>query len=427
MRTGLPWLLGAYFLAVAPAFAQSPPSWPDLKNTTMPSPVGPAAPDDKESIPAKQPAPFEPPQGGADISIGAGTDCNVCSTSFTVWARAEYLLYWVKNTPMPVSLVTGSDPTNPTQELLNSDRSFGACSGMRFGMGTWFDGSNSLGMETSFFLLQRRTTTFNAASDGNGTPTLQFPFINQSPGAVGDSLMPITYPGIFAGGVTVASTLQLWGAEANGVAVLIPRADGFELTGLAGFRYVDLLENLNISTVSSDLFTTPNTVLAQNDHFGTRNQFYGGQLGAKLNLEGGGFSFDMTAKVALGVTHQSVDIQGSSTQTGPGGINGTFPGGFFTQTSNIGHFTANQFGIVPAVELKLRYFIMPSLNVFAGYDFMYMNSVVRPGNQVDRNINLTQSSVLGYGAINGPAFPAQQFNRTDFWAQGATFGFEFRY
>jgi hypothetical protein len=65
--------------------------------------------------------------------------------------------------------------------------------------------------------------------------------------------------------------------------------------------------------------------------------------------------------------------------------------------------------------------------VFAGYDFMYMNSVVRPGNQVDRNINLTQSSVLGYGAINGPAFPAQQFNRTDFWAQGATFGFEFRY
>ena len=188
-----------------------------------------------------------------------------------------------------------------------------------------------------------------------------------------------------------------------------------------------MLENLNVSTTSSDILTTPNTVLTQNDHFGTRNQFYGGQVGAKLNLEAGGFSLDVTAKLAAGVTHQTVDIQGSSTQTGPGGVNGTFPGGFFTQPSNIGHYTANQFGIVPAVELKLRYFILPSFNVFAGYDFMYMNSVVRPGSQVDRNINLTQSAVLGGGGLNGPAFPTQQFNRTDFWAQGATFGLEFRY
>jgi Putative beta barrel porin-7 (BBP7) len=416
MRTGLPCLLGAYLFAAAPAFAQSPLTLPDLKNTTMPSPAS-SAQEEKSPVPAKQLPPVDPPPFTPPPPPEA----------YSIWARAEYLLFWVKNTPMPISVVTGSDPTNPTQELLNSDQSFGALSGMRFTLGTWFDGSNNLGMEATFFALQRRTTTFSAGSDANGTPTLQFPFVNQSPGAVGDSLMPITYPGIFAGGVTVASTLQLWGAEANGVAVLIPRAAGVEVTALAGFRYIDLLENLNINTVSGDVLTTPNTVLTQNDHFGTRNQFYGGQIGAKLNLEAGGFSLDMTAKLAAGVTHQTVDIQGSSTQTGPGGVNGTFPGGFFTQPSNIGHYTANQFGIVPAVELKLRYFILPSLNVFAGYDFMYMNSVVRPGSQVDRNINLTQSAVLGGGGLGGSAFPAQQFNRTDFWAQGATFGFEFRY
>jgi hypothetical protein len=282
-------------------------------------------------------------------------------------------------------------------------------------------------MEGSFFLLQRRSTTFNASSDANGTPTLQFPFFNVSPGVVGDSLMPITFPGIFAGGVTVTSTLQLWGAEANGVAVLIPRQAGIEVTGLLGIRYIDLQENLDISTVSSALLTVPATTLAQTDQFGTRNQFYGGQIGARLNVEWERLSLDMTAKLAVGVTHQTVDINGVSAQTGPGGVNGTFPGGLFAQPSNMGHFAANQFGIVPSVEWKLHYFITSGLSAFVGYDFMYWNSVVRPGSQIDRNINLTQSAVLGNGALNGPAFPTQQFGRTDFWAQGATFGFEFRY
>ena len=207
MRTGLPWLLGAYLFAAAPAFAQSPLTLPDLKNTTMPSPIAPVGPaqEEKSAVLGKQVPPVDPPPPDS----GAFTPPPP-PEAYSIWARAEYLLFWVKNTPMPISLVTGSDPTNPTQELLNSDRSFGAFSGMRFALGTWFDGSNSLGMEATFFALQRRTSTFSASSDANGTPTLQFPFVNQSPGAVGDSLMPITYPGIFAGGVTVASTLQLW-------------------------------------------------------------------------------------------------------------------------------------------------------------------------------------------------------------------------
>ncbi len=421
MRTGLACFLGATIFAAAPAFAQSPLSLPDLKNTTMPSPL--AAQDGKPPIPSPQvPLVDAPPaDSGALLSPTPPPD------TYTIWARADYLLYWVKGTPLPLSLVTGSDPTNPTQELLNSDRSFGAFSGVRFGLGTWLNADQSLGMEGSFFWLQNRSTTFNASSNSTGTPTLQFPFINQTPGAVGDSLMPITYPGVFAGSVAVTSTLQLWGAEANGVAVLIPRQAGFELTALAGFRYLDLQENLDISTVSSALLTTPNTILAQTDQFNTHNQFFGGQIGAKLNLEWERLSLDMTAKVAVGVTHQTVDIQGASAQTGPGGVNGVFPGGLFTQPSNIGTHAANQFGVVPAIELKLHYFITSGLSVFVGYDFMYWNSVVRPGNQIDRNINLTQSAVLGTGALNGPAFPTQQFNRTDFWAQGATLGFEFRY
>ena len=64
---------------------------------------------------------------------------------------------------------------------------------------------------------------------------------------------------------------------------------------------------------------------------------------------------------------------------------------------------------------------------FIGYDFMYWSQVVRPGSQVDRNINLSQSSVFGSGALMGPASPSAVINHTDFWAQGITLGLEFQF
>ena len=51
---------------------------------------------------------------------------------------------------------------------------------------------------------------------------------------------------------------------------------------------------------------------------------------------------------------------------------------------------------------------------------------MRPGNQIDRNLNLTQGA-LGNGALTGVALPAPLFNRSDFWAQGINLGFEFRF
>lgn len=429
MRTGLSWFLGACLFAAGPAFAQSPLRLPDLDGTTMPS-LAPAQ-GQAGAAQAVQPAqvsqetpipPVDPPPADSGLLAPGGS-----LEPYRVWANAEYLLFFVKNAPTPVPLVTGSNPNNPTQSVFGSDQNLGVFSGMRFQLGSWLDPASSVGVEATFFLLERRSATSGIASDAGGSPTLQWSFANQTPGAAGANLMPIAYPGVFAGSASITSTLQLWGAEANGVFVLVPRQAGFELVGIAGFRYVDLLENLNIGTMSSDMLTAPNTVLSQTDHFGTRNQFYGGQLGARLNLEGERFSFDMTAKLAIGMTHQSLDVQGSSTQTGPGGPTGTFPGGFFTQSSNIGRFAGNDFGFIPDIELKLHYFITPRWSVFIGYDFMYWNSVIRPGSQIDRNINLTQSAVLGNGALIGPGFPAQQFNRTDFWAQGINFGFEFRY
>jgi hypothetical protein len=68
--------------------------------------------------------------------------------------------------------------------------------------------------------------------------------------------------------------------------------------------------------------------------------------------------------------------------------------------------------------------------VFAGYEILYWNRVVRPGDQIDHNVNLSQNAVLdpkGVGTLVGPAQPAPLFNRSDFWAQGINLGLEYRY
>ena len=84
-------------------------------------------------------------------------------------------------------------------------------------------------------------------------------------------------------------------------------------------------------------------------------------------------------------------------------------------------------GVIPSLEVKLSYFFTPRWRLFVGYDFLYWSQVVRPGNQLDRNVNLTQSPVFGTGVLSGPASPVPLFNRTDFWAQGINLGLEFRF
>lgn len=138
-------------------------------------------------------------------------------------------------------------------------------------------------------------------------------------------MLPIAMPGLFAGSVQVVSSISLWGTEANGSLALF-RQGGLEVVALAGIRSRDLQERLSISTLSINLETSPVTPLFLNDQFGTRSQFYGAQIGSRATWQGERFGFDVTGKLALGATHQSVDIQAYSTQAGPGGVNDTFPG-----------------------------------------------------------------------------------------------------
>jgi hypothetical protein len=370
-----------------------------------------------------------------------------CGSEYRTWASADYLLWWVRNAPVPAALVTAGNPAigvaagvftsgaigQPGTQVLfgNSSSNFDAMSGVRFTMGQWLDSSDTIGIEGTGFLLFRQNSGFSAGSNAAGSPALYFPVFSPTAngGAGAERAFPISDPlRGFAGSVAINSSLQLWGAEANGIFNVV-RMRGLEFSLLAGFRYADLQENLDINNPTTDLLL--GNLQNGTDHFGTRNQFYGGQLGARLSISRDRLSVDLTGKVALGATHEVVDAQGSITQTAlPGGFAptpGTFPGFLYTQPSNIGSHSETAFGVIPTIELKISYQITEHLRAFIGYDFMYWNGVVRPGNQIDHSVNITQNPVIAPGGFFGPAVPQPQFNRSDFMATGLNIGMELRY
>ena len=416
MRRVMLWVVVVWALAAPPLAAQLlpiPPAPRDYFEET--NPIVPRTPIH---------AVIEPPEGYS-------------ADAFPFWARCEYTLGRIREAPLPIPLVTtgstkdkspGAIGQPSTVVLLgNAGVGYKVISGLRFEFGGWLDSQNILGLEASGFVQETRVNHFSAASDNTGTPLIALPFVNQTPGTGVESGQLISNPAKLTGNVMVSSTMQRWGTEVNGVFCFY-RRPGLEFRLLSGMRYEDLRENLHLSARLANLVTNTNTSL--DDHFNTRNQFFGAQIGASMHTQRNLLSLDVTTKIALGDTHQVVEIQGASRQSGEKASSaGFFPGGLFAQPSNLGRTAANPFVAIPSIEFKLGYQITPRLRAFLGYDFLYWNEVVRPGNQIDRNINLTQSPILGItkGVLSGSAVPAPFFNRSGVWAQDVNFGLELRF
>jgi hypothetical protein len=127
--------------------------------------------------------------------------------------------------------------------------------------------------------------------------------------------------------------------------------------------------------------------------------------------------------IALGVVHQDIDINGSTTVTIPGQPPVVRPGGLLALPSNIGHYTSDRFGVSPQVGLNVGYQVTSHVRLTAGYSFIYLNNVARPGNQIDTVIDprqLPPATAIG----TRPYFPGQT---TDFWAQGVNLGLQLRF
>src|SRR5262249_26870691 len=133
----------------------------------------------------------------------------------------------------------------------------------------------------------------------------------------------------------------------------------------------------------------PNSVFAgqvidRSSSFDSRNQFYGGQIGTEAEYRYGPWFLNLRGKLALGSTHETVMIAGSTTSTSPLGTPSTIGAGPFALPSNIGRFSRDQFSVVPEFGLNIGWQATPNIRLTAGYTLIYWTDVLRAGEQVDR-------------------------------------------
>ena len=363
------------------------------------------------------------------------------------YARGEYLLWRFKNDQVP-PLVTTSSPadggilTGPTTRVLfgGDGLSSGTHSGGRFTAGVWLDDCGSKAIEVTGFFLPGDTKGFDANSANFAVIGRPFFSVNRN----AEFAQLTVFPGQSTGNIAVRNSSDLWGMEANLRCCLcdgcVPCDDcdrlfggwNYRVGGLAGFRYLNLHEDLSITENVVNLPTAPvnpNVAAVVFDDFSTRNQFYGGQVGLDAEFGNGPWSVDVLGKVALGDTDQHIDINGGQQVTNlTTGTTTSFKGGLLALPSNIGSHNHNAFSVVPEVDLTLSYHINEHWRAFAGYDFLYWTNVVRPGEQIDRVLN--EQMIPNFPSNPPPSNairPIVPFRESDFWAQGLNLGLEFRY
>jgi hypothetical protein len=345
-----------------------------------------------------------------------------------LYGSAEYLLWWTKDSPAPVPLVT-DDVLGPGTRvhLGGDDIGLGARNGARFTVGYWLN--PDWAVEATGFFLSTGTESRSVAGSGlPGTPDLFVPFFDST--IPGENVTNLSLAGAFSGAATETLRSRLWGIELNGVKAVAGQGP-WRVELLGGFRYLKLGEEYSFVTSSPDLPPGPITVFDTVDVFDATNDFYGAQLGVRARYQAGNFMVGGGVKVAVGVTHQSVDVAGSLTTnqfTVPTVV--TFAGGYFAQPTNIGSHTRNRFGVVPEANLNVGYRLTSWMSIIAGYTFLYASNVVRPGEQIDRTVNPTQSPSFGGPVpanLVGEARPRFKFEGSDFWAHGLTLGVAFQF
>jgi hypothetical protein len=386
------------------------PAIPPNKPTTLP-PCPPAcSPACAPSCPAACDAP-----ACADGSLAAALDL-----------QAGFLLWWTKSMPTPPLVSTGVLGAADTATLIGGRGiSVNPVAGGTFAARFFVE--DTIGIGLGGFFTETGVNHQRAA----GFPTIAVPFLDPGP-PVTEAALALAGPGAATGAAAVDVSSQLWGMEINGLYRLGSTRE-WSLDVLAGFRFLQLSEKFTLHTsttlVAPGFFagtaTPAGSTYLGYDNFDTRNSFYGGQLGFRGQTEFGALSVQGTAQVALGSTRQNANANGSTTLINPGVPSSIAPGNVFTQRTNISRRGRDKFGVVPQVGVAMGYQLTDSARVLVGYDFLYWNSVARPGNQIDRQVNPALPPIVDVGGpLAGSNRPAPLIGGSDYWAQGLMLGLQ---
>lgn len=313
-------------------------------------------------------------------------------------------------------------------------------SGARFSAVYWLGDCGDWAVDGDFFFLGERSTRFNVNTDQ--LPVITRPFINALNGQEAREL--VSTPGIAPGDVfslrgalSIDAPSRLIGGDL-GLRKCIFADECWSVQGLIGYRHLSLDEGLFIQEDIISAKAVPGTTLLDpgnriivRDEFRTQNRFNGIYLGLRGEYRWNKVILEGRTRLAFGNTYQKVNVDGSQVITRLTGERTTGSGGLLAVPgANIGSDSQNRFGFIPEVGVKVGYQLTDNLRVHVGYDFLWWDSVVRPGEQVERRINpfLVPGLVLNPpNPIPGPRLPRIPMQTTSYWATGVNFGAEWRY
>lgn len=453
--------------AVTMALAVAGQSWAQERNAPMPiRPDMPGRATVSNSIVGEQ----KPVEGGdkkvetvappvtnaptSPVADACQPNCNGTKPSlldnhtgppYQLWLSASYLSWRISDMPLPQTL----GQINGQTFAGNQDIDFGNFNGLRINGGMWFGCQHVNGLEFNGFWLQQKTQTDARSGDGIVGVFVTRPIIDALPNEVFNVL--VSAPGGLAGTLTSTASSQLGSWEVNFVRNLWYEC-GCSFDALIGAKYIDLEEDLTLVQNSQALAGAPfvlnNSAPIYNqlnitDQFHTRNQMWGAQIGGRFEIRRGIYFGTLTGKVALGPNHQTTDLLGQTVATTPAGQRDTGVGGLLVQPggevvpnsggqvqqySNGGTRKTDWFAVSPEVGVQVGAQLTQSLRCHIGYNFLYINNVVRPGDLIDTTINRKYVPFSDqYRSNSGPDRPQALFGRDDFIAHGVEVGLQFQF
>lgn len=362
------------------------------------------------------------------------------------YADLNYLFAWLDSGRVPPLVTTSTLPLPRGlagvegvggNRVLFGDHAVGedARPGLLLRVGYALDGECRQGFEFGLFLVGRAGDTFSAVSDGS--QVLARPFFNTVTGANDAQL--VAFPGLLAGTVRVRTATDLVGTEVSYRCALSCLScgacgcgdggccpgSGLNLDFLIGYRGVRYRSKVTTDELTRNL-DDANPVTNRpvvHDSFYAKTHFNGVQIGLAGRWERGDFYLDGRATAALGQATSRVDINGFS-DVNTNGVLARQRVGLLTGRTNINYYNDDETGFVSELSLKAGYRLTGSLSVSAGFTLLYLSSVVRAGDLIDRAVNTTQ---IPPATLVGPNRPALLIQDQDVWARGVTLGVEWKY
>jgi hypothetical protein len=352
-----------------------------------------------------------------------------------VWTRLEFLL-WATSGQSVVPAITTAPPETPvtfagiignpgTRILFPGDRANNEFrGGFRLTGGLWLDDMQSTGLEGDFFFLNQSKKGLTVASGPAGFPILARPFFNALTNQL-DTVI-VAYPGRTRGAVDVRA--ENWAAGGGVNLVQDIAADPCNRLELVlGYRYFGVYDEVSIEQDSTTLI--PGATIARVqvlDRINTENHFNGAVFGVGGERRSGFWFVGGRTSIAFGGVKQVILTDGRTVVTPAVGQQQITFQGLYAQSSNIGTRERTWFAVVPEVSLRMGVQFSESTRFYFGYNWIYLSSVVRAGEQIDTRVN--PSFLPGQGGVGlGPQLPNRRPHKTDFWMQGVNFGTEIKF